>query len=318
MLQLYDLSSNPCLLYNKINLSKPTVNSTYDNNHKEFPWLYYSLPSKEILESVTKVNFEMSIDKRDPLNFYILNFKLFVYTIDGKLKRIEPLTDQIVLCSSTWDDGHKYREFQTSFSKECEIDMKKYLNSNTLEFYEIFLVDSGDPKKLIDIPILITNIKNPKFEGLKNNETGIENYILTRRFFLVDNLSGIEGEKKYKYYSGFDNPTSVIRFPKSIKLKVTLRNVSGNYIFPPMLEIEYASKLVSSMSVNSLSKLSFKADYNMEIKKFRNAMLGILIFLLICCILFSGLKLNVWRNTHPNIYNPVRFLYLRNSIILNL
>lgn len=269
-----------------------------------FPWLYYRNPSIDVLNAKNIVNFEVSIDPIDPLNFYSLSFVLYVYSFNGIFLREEPLTDKFSFCTKSINDGHVWRKFQTSYLNECEMDVNDFIKkqNNTLEFYELFMIDMSNPTQIIDVPVLIINIENPLFPGKLNNETGLENSILTRRFFLIDNISGIQGDGNFVKGS---LPT-VIRYPVKIKLVITLRNdISQAKIYPPYLEIFYKSKLVSTISQSYLSAISFSVDYTMDITKFMKTMLGFLIALTIIVVIGSSLSFNVWLNTHPKLYDPV-------------
>jgi meckelin len=237
------------------------------------------------------------------LNFYKLEFLLYVYSLNGEFLRIEPLADQLSFCSNTYQDGHKWREFQTSFANECEIDLNDFLKkqNNTLEFYEIFMKDPSKPTDIFDVPILISNIENPLFPNLLNNQTGLENAILTRRFFLIDNVSGIQGDGSFIKGS---KPT-IIRYPTKIKLVITLIDGSGERIYPPYLEIFYKSKLISTITTSFLTKFSFFVDYDMNISRFLKVMLGFMITLIVLIFIAVYLKFNVWLNTHPKLYDSV-------------
>lgn len=260
------------------------------------------------------------------MNFYKLHFIVYVYSLEGELLRIEPLYDQLSLCSKTFQDGHKYREFQTSYVNDCEIDLTNFFRkqNNTLEFYEIFMRNLENPDDLIDVPVLIDNIKNPLFPGQLNNETNIENAILVRRFFLIDNISGYQGEGNFLYGKNKNNTHSVfsvqenleikplaIRYPAKIKIIITLRSVRGeSKIYPPYIEIFYKSKLTSSLDKSQITLISFRMDYNMDLTRFNNIMLGILIAFSVLVLIAATIKFNVWLNTHPKIYDVVSFSLL--------
>jgi len=76
-------------------------------------------------------------------------------------------------------------------------------------FYDLFLVDyNGD---LIDVPVMITNVQSQS--GDTPNYSGNEaNWILTRRFFIYDTLSGIKNSE----YDVEGAVPDVIRYAKNI------------------------------------------------------------------------------------------------------
>ncbi len=55
-------------------------------------------------------------------------------------------------------------------------------------FYELYLVDYNG--FLIDIPVLISNIIGAQGDS-PNNNTDTSKWLLTRRFFIFDSISGI-------------------------------------------------------------------------------------------------------------------------------
>ena len=86
---------------------------------------------------------------------------------------------------------------------------------------------------MLDIPVLITNIYD-ELGGTPNEELEDQNWILTRRFFLFDTISGIEvGEYP-------DGLPYIIRYPKEIILKIQLD--TQELIFLPFLEITYRER----------------------------------------------------------------------------
>ena len=107
---------------------------------------------------------------------------------------MEPLRNQLILCSESSEDSERFRTFGSLLIKSCNIDISKFLSRNyTMYFYELFL-SNPLTNKLMDIPVMIDNIPNPKSPdgNLFNGDTSPENWILTRRFFIVDNLSALQ------------------------------------------------------------------------------------------------------------------------------
>lgn len=317
VLQLYDESSTVCKLYSYLmslrDLSS-NINKVDKGSKLGLPWIYYKNSPSEILNNESKVNFDLSVDKNDPLMFYKLEFVVYVYSLEGELLRIEPLTDQLSLCSKRWEDGNRYKEVQTSFQIFCEIDLYNYFQSQllisnqkrTMEFYEIFLKDYSKEGELIDIPILISNIINKSYPGQLNNSTDINDWILTRRFFIQDSISSIQGDGSFLQ----DNSIPIIfRFASEIKIIITLQNVSSPRIYVPYIQIYYYNKLVTSIKENTSRLIQFSVDYNMDITNFINIMLGLLIGFIVTCIIASSIKTYIWRFKNPNLYNPKSYIF---------
>lgn len=195
-----------------------------------------------------------------------------------------------------------------------------------MEFYEIFVKDFSQQNQMIDVPILIKNIKNQQFPNKLNNETGTENAILTRRFFIIDNVSGIQGDRNYanflkNFYTNQNDYANLlneknrvlpiaIRYAAEMKLIINVRTDVKYRIFRPHLEIFYKSKLLSNSQTYYLSNTNFSVDYKMNITRFNNIMLGLLIAIIVGIFIVAGIRLNVWRTTHPKYYDPVRYKFL--------
>lgn len=271
------------------------------------PWLYYRNITTTVIQNPSAVGFQVSIDARQPINYYNLKFWVHVYSMDGNLTSVNPLGDLLTFCGKTFEDAHKYLEFMTSYERTCNLNIFDMLNDNsTLKFYELFLEDYSVKGKLIPIPILIDNVPNVKIPGKLNNDTtSIDDWLITRRFFLVDLQSGIQGDGNYKAGS----KPFTIRYASKLKLVITLQNMSQPLIYPPYLEIFYNSRLVSTIDEFTTSQFSFTVDYTMDISSFMKAMLGIMITLIILMFICAIVKINVWRYTHPKIFNPDTYYF---------
>lgn len=97
----------------------------------------------------------------------------------------------------------------------CTFDLEKLISNieNDLPktanfFYDLFLEDyNGD---LIDVPVLVSNLKTA--QGGQPNEgrdpEDIDSWVLTRRFFMFDTLTGVNDEKEL----------NVIRYAREVVL----------------------------------------------------------------------------------------------------
>jgi hypothetical protein len=220
---------------------------------------------------------------------------------------MEPLRNQLILCSESIDDAERFRTFGSLLTKSCSIDLSKYLSKDyEMYFYELFLLNPIT-NKLIDIPVMIENVPNPKSspDGLLfNGNTSSENWILTRRFFLVDNLSALQTLNSFK--SKKDEPIA-IRFPKLIKLVVLLQNSSEAKIMLPYFEIKYNSKLTSLLDSFPNVSVKFISDYRMDITSFKTTMFGIFLALNFIVLLIAISKMYIWYKLNPIQLSPVKY-----------
>jgi len=228
---------------------------------------------------------------------------------------MEPLTNQVTLCSQNYEDGENYRSFGSLLVQSCAIDLTKFLSRNyTMYFYELFLLNPKT-QKLIDIPVMIDNIPNEKSLDAKfsNNGTTPENWILTRRFFLIDNLSALQNLNSF--IKGVEQPIA-IRFPKLIKMIILLQNSREPKIMTPYFEILYKAKLTSLMNNFPSVYMKFISEYKMDISGFKSTMLGVFMALNVLVIVMTVTKMYIWFKLNPPDLSPVIiiFLYIKPEI----
>lgn len=236
-----------------------------------------------------------------------LQFYLRKYDINGNYLGEELLNTQLQLCSKTYEDGIYYRSFGTTIVNKCNIDLNSFVSrNNTMYFYEIFLKDPQN-NKYIDIPILIDNIPNSKASGAGNlnNATQPMDWILVRRFFLIDNLSALQNLNEFS--SGTGKPFG-LRFPKLIKLIVLLQNTEGSKIMVPYFEIFYKAQSISLIESNGKATISFISEYRMNIESFLNTASAIFIILNILIVITVVVRMYVWYKLNPPALSPDNYI----------
>ena len=91
-------------------------------------------------------------------------------------------------------------KFGTTIENSCNFDLSRLTSSSPYDnpknqnmFYELYLEDFDG--QLIDVPVLIQNLLDRN--GLKPNQDASKGsqsqWRLTRRFFIFDTKSGVEG-----------------------------------------------------------------------------------------------------------------------------
>jgi meckelin len=268
------------------------------------PWLYYQTSADKVINDTQKIKFDVSFDSNDNVNVNQLQFFIAKYDIFGKYLGMTLLTNELELCSNTYEDGYEYRSFGTTIINRCNINLSKFLDRNfTMYFYELYLLDPTT-NLLIDVPIMIDNIPNPKASGVTgnmNNSTAPIDWILVRRFFLIDNLSGIQGANAFD--SGTVTPFA-IRFPRLLKLIITLQNGPGAKIMVPFLEIFYKAKTANYIKQEAQSLVMFVSEYRMDIESFKSAMNGIFIALNVLVGIFVCIRMYIWYKLNPPTLSP--------------
>lgn len=69
----------------------------------------------------------------------------------------------------------------------------------------------------------------------------------------------------------------IIRYAKSINLRINLDPVNEEMIYTPVLIITYRERTMDNIRINSLATVSFRSEYQMESGNATNAIQGIFI-----------------------------------------
>lgn len=147
-------------------------------------------------------------------------------------------------------------------------------------FFEMYIQDFNDD--LIDVPVLVKNLqdKNGNKPNSDSSAGQESNWRLTRRFFLLDTKSGVEGTDNFVKRES----STVIRYAKEMTLRIRLDPNNPEMILPPLLIIDYRERSKTMIASNSLAKLSFRSEYQMNSDKTISTIGG----LTIACLIFFG------------------------------
>ena len=105
----------------------------------------------------------------------------------------------------------------------------------------------------------------------------MDDWILTRRFFLFDTVSGVE-----------NNEIQVVRYAKDIKLKFTLDTNNIEQIYVPYVDILYEEKSAEDIRKSSeeyTKEISFMSTYSMDTSDFWTSVRTVFIVLIIIFVL---------------------------------
>ena len=163
--------------------------------------------------------------------------------MDGTFLGYIEMTSQLFLCPLGFDGVLGMRRFGTKTQTSCKISLQdlKYgsnsirLPQNANMFYELYLED--DNGKLANVPVLVRNYRAA--DGSMPNKDGSiikDSWVLTRRFFVFDTISGIA---QGTGYSDGKVPPEIVRWASSIQLKTMLDPDEQQEITRPYLIIEY-------------------------------------------------------------------------------
>ncbi|NXO00768.1 MKS3 protein, partial [Rhinopomastus cyanomelas] len=253
------------------------------------PWLYYGDHpglASQVLEAnhfPTVFTFKET-DKDLKLQFLAASFDAA-----GNFLKWQSLEGGILqLCPDTQTKLNAAYVFGTTYQQSCKISVSKILSdfANPI-FYDLFLEYNGDngQQSLWAVPVLNLNLQYS--EMFVNQGSNMNNWLLTRRFFLVDALSGKETD--------LGKLPRVIRIASKITISIRLAShTRRGTIYPPLVTIAYTDVLVQNPETQSVM-VSFSVSYEMnqsEAKVQTDIALGVLGGL---AVLWSLLKTAGWK-----------------------
>eukprot|EP00357_Protocruzia_adherens_P001519 CAMPEP_0115006268 /NCGR_PEP_ID=MMETSP0216-20121206/20393_1 /TAXON_ID=223996 /ORGANISM="Protocruzia adherens, Strain Boccale" /LENGTH=912 /DNA_ID=CAMNT_0002372807 /DNA_START=188 /DNA_END=2923 /DNA_ORIENTATION=- len=231
-----------------------------------------------------------------------LTFYLSVYTLEGKWLGREELTSQFQFCPFSFTEERSFRKFGNTIQNSCDIDLSQFVSRDQQQFYELFLLDSNG--SLVQIPVLIKNLHNESSQK-PNTGTGSSGWRLMTRFFTYDNISGKE--------SLAGNPT-IIRYARSITLRVPLQGTDDARLFLPLLVIDFREKLSANIGTGYAE---FLAEYTLDADGFMSTALVIVILLSCYAAVWGFFKIYVWGRINPENYDPNSYFknWIANAVL---
>ncbi|XP_075438837.1 meckelin isoform X2 [Ascaphus truei] len=224
------------------------------------PWLYYGDQPGFAPQVLSASPFPSSFSFKE--NDQTLNTKLpflaALYDIRGNFLRWQSLAGGLLqLCPDIVTRLDAAFSFGTTYAQKCEIPLSKILSDYAEPvFYDVFLThsESDGQQNLWAVPILNLNLQNNDL--FVNQGNNMNNWLLTRRIFLVDTLSGRENT--------LNNLPRVIRIANKITISVNLvPNTHKGTIYPPLITVEYTEVQVQNPDTQNV-KVSFSVNYEMK------------------------------------------------------
>uniref|UniRef100_A0A8C8ASK5 Transmembrane protein 67 n=1 Tax=Otus sunia TaxID=257818 RepID=A0A8C8ASK5_9STRI len=258
------------------------------------PWLYYG-DQPGLASQVLEANHFPTIfsfkgtDKDVKLQFIAASFDAA-----GNFLKWQSLEGGILqLCPDTQTKLNAAYTFGTTYQQSCKVSVSKILLdfANPI-FYDLFLEYNGDngQQYLWAVPVLNLNLQYS--EMFINQGSNMNNWLLTRRFFLVDALSGKEND--------LGKLPRVIRIASKITISIRLvSHTQRGTIYPPLITIAYTDVLVQNPETQSVM-VSFSVSYEMnqsEAQIQTDITLGVLGGL---AVLWSLLKTAGWKRRTGN------------------
>ncbi|NXI58330.1 MKS3 protein, partial [Chloroceryle aenea] len=253
------------------------------------PWLYYGdqpgLASQVLEANHFPTIFSFKGTEKDVK----LRFIAASFDAEGNFLKWLSLEGGVLqLCPDTQTKLNAAYTFGTTYQQSCKISVSKILlDFANPVFYDLFLEYNGDngQQNLWAVPVLNLNLQYS--EMFINQGSNMNNWLLTRRFFLVDALSGKEND--------LGKAPRVIRIASKITISIRLVSHSQRgTIYPPLVTIAYTDLLVQNPETQSVM-VSFSVSYEMDQSEAQiqtDIALGVLGGL---AVLWSLLKTAAWK-----------------------
>ncbi|KAM9095924.1 meckelin isoform 3-T3 [Sarcophilus harrisii] len=218
-----------------------------------------------------------------------LRFVAASYDVRGNFLEWRTLEGGLLqLCPDTVTRLNAAYKFGTTYQQNCEVPISKILTDFTSPvFYDVYLeyTSENQEQHLWAIPILNLNLRHN--EIFVNQDSSTVRWLLTRRLFLVDTLSGREND--------LESRPRVIRIASKLTMSICLvPNTKSGNIYPPLITVAYEDIEIENPNSQSVM-VSFSVRYEMNQEEARtqtNIALGVLGGL---AVLWSLLKTAGWK-----------------------
>ncbi|XP_010586704.3 meckelin isoform X6 [Loxodonta africana] len=226
---------------------------------QNLPWLFYGdqlgLAPQVLSTTPLPTNFSFKGQNQNTK----LKFVAASYDIRGHFLKWQTLEGGILqLCPDTETRLNAAYSFGTTYQQNCEIPVSKILTDfPTPVFYDVFLeyTDENQHEYIWAVPVLNLNLQHNKL--FVNQDSSSAKWLLTRRIFLVDAVSGRENDLR--------GQPRVIRIATQISLSSIhlVPNTKNGNIYPPLITIAYSDIDINDPNLQSM-KVSFSVNYEMN------------------------------------------------------
>ncbi len=258
------------------------------------PEIYYKGYYKNELQQLNVPNKFKTMQK--------LQFVASRFSIDGKLIEYSDLRDnEIQLCYENDKSSKSAFIFGTNFRQTC-VRSARYLWDNYKSkniFFELYLKHINNNEiTLYGVPLIIKNLKKDnRFVNIDYLDSSEEQLSvqLTRRFFLIDSIAGIEKTSDDSTVDYFKTRAKVLRYAKSIQIDIKLRKQDGSgSIYPPVVTIFYENLLLSDYEKDTEVEIEFSVTYSMDNSKTKQDLSITLSVLSCAAVLWSVFRTWCW------------------------
>jgi len=220
---------------------------------KRLPWLAYD--SAQVLALTAEV--PLAVDLSGAAS--VLTYVLAAYTLNGTFLGLQPLTQQLQLCTGVAKNPAAFLKVGTALKVSCSLQVGALLlAAREPTYYDLYLMTSD--ATLYPVPVKITNLA-------ANTDRSASNDRLVRRFFVADALTP---------RTAGSAAALGVRYLSDATLTVTLEPNLPTRILPPLLTLTYAqAKLLPSELVEGELATeagvdlatTFRAEYTMDLSE---------------------------------------------------
>ncbi|KAM6281994.1 meckelin isoform 1-T1 [Porphyrio hochstetteri] len=305
MNSLSSSNTDACGLFQYIYINTARLGNVHSIAYwrQNLPWLYYGDQPGLASQVLEANNFPSIFSFKGTDKDVKLQFVAASFDAAGNFLKWQGLEGGILqLCPDTQTKLNAAYAFGTTYQQSCKISLSKILLefANPV-FYDLFLEYNGDDGQqyLWAVPVLNLNLQYS--EMFVNQGVNMNNWLLTRRFFLVDALSGKEND--------LGKLPRVIRIASKITISIRLvSHTQRGTIYPPLVTIAYTDVLVQNPETQSVM-VSFSVSYEMnqsEAQVQTDITLGVLGGL---AVLWSLLKTAGWKRRTGNSVIDLQTLF---------
>ncbi|KAJ8785197.1 hypothetical protein J1605_007753 [Eschrichtius robustus] len=225
---------------------------------QNLPWLFYGdqlgLAPQVLSTTPLPTNFSFKGENQNTK----LKFVAASYDVRGNFLKWQTLEGGVLqLCPDTETRLNAAYSFGTTYQQNCEIPISKILTDFPMPtFYDVYLeyTDENQHQYIWAVPVLNLNLQHNKI--FVNQDSSSGKWLLTRRMFLVDALSGREND--------LGSQPRLIRVATQISLSIRLvPNTKNGNIYPPLITIAYSDIDIKDPNSKSV-KVSFSVTYEMD------------------------------------------------------
>ncbi|XP_069076570.1 meckelin isoform X1 [Pleurodeles waltl] len=222
------------------------------------PWLFYGEHPGLAAQILTTSQFPVSFSFKGSDQNTQLQFMAALYDARGNFLNWQNLEEGILqLCPDTEVRLRAAYNFGTTYKQSCTLSLSKILMGYTEPvFFDVYLSyqQGTGQQDLWAVPVLNLNLQyNDLFI---NQGSNINNWLLTRRIFLVDTLSGREND--------LESHPRVIRIATRITISIKLiPNTQKGSIYTPLIIVAYSDVQVQNVKTQTV-EVSYSVSYDMD------------------------------------------------------